>query len=183
MAGGAYIVDKSVGEIYMVGSSPTIQWEQAFENFKLNKPSEVSWNALKPEYLDCWTELAEPLNYSKLHLDCTLENRESVIESAVRESFNKGSNSCSIRFKPIEQKWGTVEIGSYPEVLKNAVYTVNKQFKGPISESSQTLSQLKKYLRVHAFKITDHYWIEIKKVDLRNDYKDWIFTYKMEYKI
>ena len=166
----------------MIGSSSAYDWEEEFNKFKGSKNSEIRWEQQINHYRDCVKSNRYALQYTSRFVNCSITNRESVIESTIRKMFKQGANKCIIFFKPFERENGKVEIGTLLSSTNYEVTILSKTFRGPLANSSKTYNQLTKYLRVNKLKLTSKHWIEVSKSNQDSDYSAWEFEYNIEYK-
>ncbi len=180
--GGAYIVDKQDGKIYMIGSSPVYDWEMEFTKFKMQQNSQIDWIPFRNEYQECKLANQKQHLYQHEYFECHVDERESKIKEFVNAKFQKGLETCLIKFKPFEMEIGQVEIRTPIKPLDSEISVVSKLFNGSLANSSKTLNQLRKYIRINKLKLTDNYWIEINQTQKDKSYIEWQFEYKLEYK-
>ena len=178
--GGTYIVDKENGDIYTIGSSPYIDWEKEFNNFKESRESQIHWKPNQHDYLSCRLETLPKYNYLVESIECSMKERETKVEQEIKKQIINGSETCMIFLKPFESEIGEIRIGSFLKPTTKNMNVVSKEFTGNIFDSSRILSLLKKYVRINNLKLTDNYWIETNGNCLNKEYENWSFLYKLE---
>ncbi len=191
IGGYTYFVTKDTGDIYQVSFFQRLEWQDEYIQFKLGKKAVFNWEKARNLHLDC--ELLEETDhrinpfFKEIPFDTRTERTQQILDKLILSSDRDHTLTPCFKYIPIDGIKSKLELWNFENInieefnklpLKNVV---SLKFQGGYQKMNATLANLKKWVRVNDFQITDNYWISVEEMNTSKNFEEWNLIMKMEF--
>ena len=181
VGGGVFYIDKANQNIYEIGSSPFIEWEEEFYKFKNGFESKVNWKPRLNHYLKCNLIEERYVDYSLIELNCSKESRESIVKKYIQKQDMDSFHVIKpiVKRISISDQNGKVLVSVKGNITNQVKKIVYYEFSNGFEGYTLAVDYIKKWNRINNYVSTDQYYAEVVEVKPSQEFSDWKLRLKM----